>query len=137
MLTRSETFAYAKKATRGAGFSWGMAEEAANATVALFVAGHDGFEALIPILQNADGKAQPLLSTDTNICGLTVGTYLSDCGKSPTGEKVVGPEILNALCGSLDQGVQSFPHDAPQIIKDFAQRTYVPDSEESRLRGAG
>lgn len=137
MLTRSEIFAYAKKATRGAGFSWGMAEEAASATVALFVAGQDGFAALVPILQNTNGKTLPLSSADMATCGLTMGTYFADCGKSPTGEKVVGPEILTALCGTLEQGTQTFPHDAPQIIKDFAQRTYVPDSEESRLRGAG
>jgi hypothetical protein len=137
MLTRSEVFAFAKKATRGAGFSWGMAEEAANATVALYVAGQDGFAALVPILQNADEKTLPLTSADMSSCGLTVGTYLADCGKSPTDQSVIGPEILNALCGALKQGTHAFPNDAPQIIKDFAQRTYVPDSEESRLRGAG
>lgn len=133
MLTRSEIFAYAKKATRGAGFSWGMAEEAANATVALYVAGHDGFAALVPVLQNADGKQHPMPDT----CGLTLGTFLADSGISPTDENVVGPELFKALCATLTQGDQSFPIDAPQIIKDFAQRTYVPDSEESRLRGAG
>ena len=133
MLTRSEIFAYAKKATRGAGFSWGMAEEAANATVALYVSGHDGFASLIPILQNADGKQHPMPDT----CGLTFGTYLADTGTAPADGDVVGLEIFNALCGSLTQGEQTFPDDAPQVIKDFAQRTYVPDSEISRLRGAG
>ncbi|MDA8799639.1 DUF3726 domain-containing protein [Amylibacter sp.] len=43
MLTESEILAYAKKATRGAGFSWGMAEEAAMATLRLYNAGYDGF----------------------------------------------------------------------------------------------
>ncbi|GEM_PF-458446 len=137
MLTRSEIFSYAKKATRGAGFSWGMAEEAATATVALFVSGHDGFAALVPILQNADGKSHPLSITDTPICGLTFGTYLADSGKVSEVTDVVGLQIMQALCGSVTKGTSSFPHDAPQLIKDFAQRTYVPDSEESRLRGAG
>jgi hypothetical protein len=133
MLTRSEIFAYAKKATRGAGFSWGMAEEAATACVNLYVAGVDGFAALIPILQNADGQAQPM----SGDCGLTLGVYLADCGTSPTGQDVIGADIFNALCATLPTGDQPFPDDAPKIIRDFAQRTYVPDSAESRARGAG
>lgn len=133
MLTRSEIFAYAKKATRGAGFSWGLGEEAAQATVALYVAGHDGFAALVPVLQNADGKTQPL----SDACGLTLGTYLADCGIAPSGQEVIGSILFNALCGHIAKGDKPFPQNAPQIIQDFAQRTYVPDSAESRLRGAG
>ena len=133
MLTRSEIFAYAKKATRGAGFSWGMAEEAAVACVKLYAAGHDGFAALIPILQNADGQGQPM----SNECGLTLGVYLADCQTAPSGQNVIGPELFNALCGTISTGDQAFPNDAPKIIRDFAQRTYVPDSAQSRARGAG
>jgi hypothetical protein len=133
MLTRSEIFAYAKKATRGAGFSWGMAEEAAHATLTLYISGHDGFAALIPILEHADGKPQPMPDT----CGLTLGTYLADCEISAGDQDVVGPDIFKTLCGAMAQGDLAFPDDAPKIVKDFAQRTYVPDSEESRLRGAG
>jgi hypothetical protein len=137
MLTRSEIFSTAKKAARGAGFSWGMAEEAATATVALYVAGQDGFAALVDVLQNADGKSHPTSIDEKPVCGLTLGTYLADCGKPPSGEDVVGAPIMLALCGNLTDGAPSFPEAAPQIIQDFAFRTYVPDSEESRLRGAG
>lgn len=50
---------------------------------------------------------------------------------------MIGNYIFQALCGTLHKNKTNFPDDAPQIIKDFAYRTYVPDSEESRLRGAG
>jgi hypothetical protein len=137
MLTRSEIFAFAKKATRGAGFSWGMAEEAGAATVALYVSGQDGFAALVDVLQNADGKSHPTPIDETPACGLTLGTYLADCGKPPVGGDVIGAPIMHALCGTLADGTPTFPEGAPQAIQDFAFRTYVPDSEESRLRGAG
>ena len=137
MLTQSEIFAFAKKATRGAGFSWGMAEEAATATVALYMVGQDGFAALAQVLQNADGKDHPMPINHAPICGLTLGTYLSDCGKPPHNGDVIGAPIMHALCGSLTKGKPSLPQAAPQVIQDFAFRTYVPDSAESRLRGAG
>ena len=137
MLTRSEIFSTAKKATRGAGFSWGMAEEAAAATVALYCAGQDGFAALVDVLQNADGKSHPTAIDETPACGLTMGTYLADCQKPPISGPVIGAPIMQALCGTLEDGSPSFPETAPKLILDFAFRTYVPDSEESRLRGAG
>ena len=137
MLTRSEVFALAKKATRGAGFTWGMAEEAAAATLTLYIAGYDGFSELALILVNADGKEQPLSVTDRVPCGLTLGTYLADLGKKDGDKKVIGNYIFQALCGTLHKNKTYFPDDAPQVVKDFAHRTYVPDSEESRLRGAG
>ena len=137
MLTQSEVFAFAKKATRGAGFAWGMAEEAAVATLKLYIAGYDGFSDLALILVNADKKNQPLAITDTVPCGLTLGTYLADLGKKDGDKKVIGNYIFQALCGTLHKNKTYFPDDAPQVVKDFAHRTYVPDSEESRLRGAG
>lgn len=137
MLTRSEIFSTAKKAARGAGFSWGMAEEAATATVSLYCVGQDGFAALVDVLQNADGKSHPTPIDAAPACGLTLGTYLADCSKSPIDGDVVGAPIMHALCGTLAEGKPSFPESAPKIIQDFAFRTYVPDSEESRLRGAG
>ncbi|MDC1257930.1 DUF3726 domain-containing protein [Amylibacter sp.] len=137
MLTESEITAYAKKATRGAGFSWGMAEEAAMATLKLYRLGYDGFKELIPILKNADGEKQPL---DTSIlvpCGLTLGTFYADSKKNAGNREVIGHYIFQSLCGNLSIRKPKFPNDAPEIIKQFAHRTYVPDSEESRLRGAG
>lgn len=137
MLTESEILAYAKKATRGAGFSWGMAEEAAMATLDLYKSGYDGFSELIFILQNADEEKQPL---DINVevpCGLTLGTYYLDCCKKGNHKRVIGQLIFQSLCGELKIKEPQFPKDVPELIKKFAHRTYVPDSEESRLRGAG
>ena len=70
-------------------------------------------------------------------CGLTLGTYYSDCCKKADNVEVIGQLIFQSLCGDLKTKNAKFPEDAPEIIKKFAHRTYVPDSEESRLRGAG
>jgi hypothetical protein len=137
MLTRSEVFSLAKKATRGAGFSWGMAEEAAVATVALYCVGQDGFYSLVQILENADGKKHPLLVTGSPVCGLTLGTYLADCGETAAEEVVIGNGIFQALCGELKTGLPNFPLKAPETIQTLAFRTYVPESTESRAKGAG
>ena len=137
MLTESEIFSFAKKAARGVGFSWGMAEEAAMATLNLYKSGYDGFLELISILENADGKKHPLDISVQAPCGLTLGTYYSDCCKKADNVEVIGQLIFQSLCGDLKTKNAKFPEDAPEIIKKFAHRTYVPDSEESRLRGAG
>lgn len=137
MLTESEILAYAKKATRGAGFSWGMAEEAAMATLNLYKAGYDGFLELISILENADGQKQPLDIKIKVPCGLTLGTFYLDCSKKADYVEVISHLMFQSLCGDLKIKEPKFPEDAPDIIKRFAHRTYVPDSEESRLRGAG
>lgn len=99
MLTESEIFSFAKKAARGAGFSWGMAEEAAMATLILYKSGYDGFLELISILENADGKKQPLDISVQVPCGLTLGTYYSDCCKKADNVEVIGQLIFQSLCG--------------------------------------
>ena len=137
MLTESEILAYAKKATRGAGFSWGMAEEAAMATLNLYKAGYDGFLELISILENADGQKQPLDIKIKVPCGLTLGTFYLDCSKKADYIEVISHLMFQSLCGDLKIKKPKFPEDAPDIMKKLAHRTYVADSEESRLRGAG
>lgn len=50
----NEVEATAKNAARGAGYSWGMAEEAAKATRWLCANGIDGCKALARVLAQAD-----------------------------------------------------------------------------------
>ncbi len=119
MLTESEIFSFAKKAARGAGFSWGMAEEAAMATLNLHKSGYDGFLELISILENADGKKQPLDISVQVPCGLTLGTYYSDCCKKADNVEVIGQLIFQSLCGDLKTKNAKFPEDAPEIIKNL------------------
>lgn len=137
MLTRSEIYAYAKKATRGAGFSWGMAEEAARAVVALYDNGHEGFAELEQVLLNADGKKHPLSITGVEVCGLTLGVHLMDARQALSDQSVIGRGLALAMTDQLPQGTKSRPSEAPQLIQEFAHRTYVPESAESRARGAG
>lgn len=87
-LSRTETEALSYKATRGAGYSWGIAEEAANAVGWLCANGIDGTAVLLaaiaaptfnaPVISNAfwassDGKP---------LCALTTGAALSDFATS-------------------------------------------------------
>lgn len=137
LLSRSEIFALSKKATRGAGFSWGMAEEAAVATVKMYENGHDGFSELLSVLSASDGKQHPLDILAKPACGLTLGVFLADTGKPAKSAGVIGLTLHQAVCGSLAKGEAVFPTNAPEEIQAFANRTYVPDSTESRLRGAG
>jgi len=49
---------------------------------------------------------------------------------------MVAGEPLASACPLVDGGV-TIDDDAWQILDGFAQRTYVPESDESRARGAG
>lgn len=87
-LSRTETETLCFKATRGAGYSWGTAEEAANAVGWLYANGIDGTAVLLaaivaptfnaPVMSNvfwvsSDGKP---------LCPLTTGAALSDFATS-------------------------------------------------------
>lgn len=137
MLTQSEIIATSKKATRGAGFAWGMAEEAAWACNALFNAGQNGFDPLLEILENADDANRPIDAQ----CGLALGVYYMDCHKSDHGapENIIGKGIFYALLGAPNKYPNpcETPAKFPTRLLEFAARTYVPESAESRLKGAG
>jgi len=114
-----------------------MAEEAARAVTTLYENGHDGFGALEPILVHADGKKHPLMITGAKVCGLTLGVHLMDVQQTVSDQSVIGRGIALALTEPLSQGPIPRPDEAPKLIQDLAQRTYVPESAESRARGAG
>ncbi len=92
----NEVEAMAKKASRGAGYSWGMAEEAAKASRWLCANGIDGVNALAVALLAADGSDPKWMVPQTldeewraqsgTICPLMAGATLSDFAG-------VGPEI--------------------------------------------
>lgn len=201
-----EVEATAKKAARGAGYSWGMAEEAAKATRWLCANGIDGVGALAALLDLVAGADLADMAPSTlgggweakggTICPLTAGTTLSDAvtywaeeGKRI--ESVVVPVMLlpfTAACArqlgttvtmnldgasaetdgfatsltdgghaglfaSADQVLvetggqlgaplpkrsRATPSDADwATLNYFAQKTHAPDTEDSRVRGAG
>lgn len=87
-LSLNEVDAIAKKATRGAGYPWGLAEEAGKAVRWLCALGVDGCGALALALRTFDGALLSEVTpvTDTSdwyapgpvLCPLMTGTALSD-----------------------------------------------------------
>ena len=88
ILSLNEVEALAKKATRGAGYSWGLAEEASKAVRFLCHRGLDGCGALADVLQRFDGVGveycvpfceNGLWQTNAgDMCPIYLGAALSD-----------------------------------------------------------
>ena len=89
-LSLNEIEATAKKAARGAGYPWGLAEEAAKATRWLCARDADGCGALAGLLERFDGKdvagllpqtdRGPWSARDGMLCPLATGAAISDLG---------------------------------------------------------
>ncbi|MGQ7845801.1 DUF3726 domain-containing protein [Granulosicoccus sp. 3-233] len=89
-LSRNEVESICTKAARGAGMSWGLAEEAGYAAGWLLANGHDGASMLARHLRNAQGKswsdicpvveagAWLALSNNQTLCPIALGATLSD-----------------------------------------------------------
>lgn len=87
-VSLNEIEATAKRAARGAGYSWGLAEEAAKATRWLCARGQNGTGALARLLQLELTRALKQHSpadlsgewqSDSELCPLVTGALLSDC----------------------------------------------------------
>lgn len=88
-VSLNEVEATAKKATRGAGYSWGMAEEAAKATRWLCAHGFDGCTSLASLLKITDrvvlaemapaALTQEWCAASGALCPILTGAALSDC----------------------------------------------------------
>jgi hypothetical protein len=104
----NEVEATSKKATRGAGYSWGLAEEAGKATRWLCARELDGCGALATLLTKTDGIAITQLTPDINqtvwlarggfLCAVMTGCCVSDLAErdDPTFRfgRVVEPLLL-------------------------------------------
>jgi len=87
----NEVEATAKKAARGVGYSWGMAEEAGKATRWLCAHGFDGSKALVKTLEFADQASLDDLapvsllgdwhSRGGDLCPLTTGAAMADSAR--------------------------------------------------------
>lgn len=202
VLSLNEVHATAKKATRGAGYPWGLAEEAGQAARWLCSQGLDGCAALASLLNRFDDTAIDMITPDTKkpvwraqsnvLCPLIAGSAISDRANEfehrlfklsstaepsllfafaavsarkikccvtvewPSGTAVsdgmqlsvhghAGPivdfvhmrrggllGIPNRICSRVDPEPSVW-----SMLNGFAQRTYAPATEESRLKGAG
>ncbi len=193
MLSFYETGVLARRATRGAGYDWGLAEEATFAAGWLCDHGVDGADVLSRYLRRVDGQAvasrmvRAWPSGDVwegdafgnpPLCPLCLGAALSDFGLPSGVEKVViskvyAPVLLLPFIASLptedgkawtiegditddinptrvviiradakglsatDAKTPRYPQKEDAFLLELAQRTYVPESEASRAKGAG
>ncbi len=98
-LSLGELQALVSKAARGAGRSFGMAEEAGRAARWLTERGGNGAGAVARLLELTDGADMARLSPELPgmtcrgraMCPLILGAYLSDTGRLPEGP--VGPVL--------------------------------------------
>ena len=109
-LSRTETEALCLKATRGAGYSWGIAEEAGAATGWLCANGVDGTDALLAVL-DAPGMTAPEAAPENwsspegrALCPLLTGAALVDFAPLPG-----GPLHARTLLGPVRQPVLLLP----------------------------
>lgn len=110
-VSLSEIEAMAKKASRGAGFSWGMAEEAAFATRWLAAHRLPGPETLVSLLRS--------IPTEEH-CPLTIGVWIADRAQSLVGGEAIAIDSVDApvmLLPFLAQVARR--HDCPVRIDDI------------------
>ncbi len=141
---------HCRKAARGAGYEWGEAEEMAKATRWLCANGVNGAEQCLTLLEAVDGNCADYRATlDTlkgthkgAVCGLSLGCALSDrrLDTLPEGIDIIAPLIakgvMRANVGKAAP-VTEISDAVWKALNSLAHRTYVPSTEESRLKGAG
>ncbi|WP_170603899.1 DUF3726 domain-containing protein [Ruegeria arenilitoris] len=111
-LSLNEVEATAKRAARGAGYSWGLAEEAGKASRWLCTNGLDGVSALTRLLElglapsaseHAPTRQQERWSCESILCPLVTGALLSDSASR-----------------LLDGQIDTSPIAIPEILLPFA-----------------
>ncbi|MBO9447364.1 DUF3726 domain-containing protein [Ruegeria sp. R14_0] len=142
-LSLNEIEATAKRATRGAGYSWGQAEEAGKATRWLCAQGLDGAGILARLLalgfatdpanhrpQQLDGRWR----AEGDLCPLSVGPLLSDTARLLDAgaiemQPVVAPALLLPFVSNaarIQKCALQIEFDSVQAVTDGA-RLYSPD----------
>ncbi len=141
---------HCRKAARGAGYEWGEAEEMAKAVRWLCAHGVNGAEQCLTLLKAVDGNcadhranAGTLKGThDGAVCGLSLGCALADrkLETLPEGIDIIAPLIAKGVMRADVGNAEPFTEISDAVWKalnGFAHRTYVPSTEESRMKGAG
>lgn len=171
-----------RKATRGAGYSWGLAEDAGRAVRWLEAHGYLGAQALAALLQVVDGANHSEMTPAVGavwqgkapLCPVITGAALADhtflleqgpitLGRTrfpllllPYGamaetvfdihwDGALGTtEAMNVTCTLTKSRPplatatrSSIPPGLFSQLDAFAQRTYAPATEASRIKGAG
>ena len=143
------------KAARGAGFSWGLAEEAGRAVRWLEARNLGGATALAGLLEATDKIPRD------DMCPIFFGASLADRPPAQPFSRpaILAPVLLTPFLAGIatsqtdgltlwitptDKAATSPTHTraklSPQLyarLNRFAERTYAPATEASRLAGAG
>lgn len=144
----NEIEALSRKAARGAGYSWGLADEAGRAVRWLEARGEPGATALLELLSWRDGKAYPsTVPGQASVCPIVAGTMLCDgvlLRDEIDGLPLHSPLLMQPFIawlegpGETDPAARAnVPTDVAAALDAYATRTYAPATEASRLAGAG
>ena len=146
-LSLGEFEALVRKAFRGAGYPWGLAEDGANAARTLAECGEPAGASVVRLLEAVrDVPLSELMPGDDwhapsgTACPICVGACLEDVGRP---EVELGPMHEPALLLPEPPAVGD-RHDRVELdaetlaaLEGWAHRTYAPDTEASRIAGAG
>jgi len=162
----TEIEAHCRKAARGAGYTWGEADELGKAARWLCWHGINGPEYVLDMLEQVDGNCANLRPTQAHlnrggsapVCGLSFGCAVADHGGTlgDIAFDIIGPMIAYGVVGNAVQDADlaglakrlslHITDAAPQVdiapdiwdrLNIFAHRTYVPATAQSREKGAG
>lgn len=141
-----EVEALSKKAAKGAGYSWGEAEDAAKAVRWLEARGLDGASALVNHLSASDQGACPIHAGIAVSDGVTQVESVDLSGldqpllflpfASWTGSEQEVADKLGITVGA-EQVRSHTSAETMAALAGFAHKTYAPHTEESRTSGAG
>lgn len=140
-----QTRALAVKAARGAGFAWGLAEEAGFATQWLQSMGAPGAEALVRLLTRMDGRDSAFDAAEAAKEPIQLGAWIQDSCHCDCGDiglirqPVLLAPFIAAVCPqnglrlrwnnvAIDLAVNAFAANAnrPDLLVDAAHCTLAP-----------
>ena len=141
----NEVEATAKRAARGAGFCWGLAEEAGKAARWLCANGLDGCGILARLLDDSAGEPLSALSPKSlngewsspsgRLCSLMAGVALSDCAsRLEDGDIIMSGVMHPALI--LPFGASAAQQSKKQVSVSWDGLTAMTNSSGVRLVGA-
>lgn len=135
----NEVEALAKKAVRGAGYPWGIAEDAGKAVRYLCAYGQDGCGALARLLERFDGQPsedrQPVLAGGVwsarsgVLCPLMAGTAAADRSAPFETGPVAEPLLLIAFAHLIARGAKA------TVMLDCDGARAVTDGEALSIEG--
>lgn len=157
-LSMSELHALTRKALRGAGYEWGLAEDGARAAVWLAARGRPAAEVIAALLEGdiapetcpiragcrlADARPAPPAEVGELVLPVLVVPFVSDfAGVVAEGDpmSIAPQQVTLAAATDTPPVTQSRACIAPDhlaTLNRWAHRTYAPATEASRQRGAG